>query len=406
MFKLVITVTVLLQSLLLTECLYSGDRCIVSEGQGLCLPLLDCTPIVREIKAAGSPMPLFIRKKLQELTCGFESHEPMVCCLSSSQSLGTDPGDPNRGGKPEDPNAVTDDVLEPYTRATDVTGPVSVENHPNLGLLPIQCGNIESDRIWGGNRTRLYEMPWMVLLSYNSGRGTKLSCGGSLINEWYVLTAAHCVSFLGSRLKLDGVILGEYDVRQDPDCEMSDGRKYCAPKVTNMTIDSVVAHPGYTPQTLVDDIALIRLKEPADFTLNSMKPLCLPITRDLQREPLPGLNGVVAGWGVTEDGLQSPILLSVELPIITQKECHDAYRGTPRVRETQLCAGGVKDKDSCGGDSGGPLMYPGRLGTYGVRYVQRGIVSYGPKRCGIGGFPGVYTNVAYYMDWILDNMHS
>lgn len=81
------------------------------------------------------------------------------------------------------------------------------------------------------------------------------------------------------------------------------------------------------------------------------------------------------------------------------------YR-TPNIKATQLCAGGVKGQDSCGGDSGGPLMYPGSYGKLGVRYVQRGIVSFGSKRCGIGGFPGVYTNVAYYMNWILDNMHS
>lgn len=81
------------------------------------------------------------------------------------------------------------------------------------------------------------------------------------------------------------------------------------------------------------------------------------------------------------------------------------YRAV-NVRETQLCAGGVKGKDSCGGDSGGPLMFPGSYGKFGVRYVQRGLVSFGSKRCGLGGYPGVYTNIAYYMKWILDNMHS
>lgn len=85
---------------------------------------------------------------------------------------------------------------------------------------------------------------------------------------------------------------------------------------------------------------------------------------------------------------------------------HFLYYSSLKLKDTQLCAGGVKDKDSCGGDSGGPLMFPGKMGNFGVRYVQRGIVSFGSKRCGLGGFPGVYTNVAYYMNWILDNIRS
>lgn len=69
-----------------------------------------------------------------------------------------------------------------------------------------------------------------------------------------------------------------------------------------------------------------------------------------------------------------------------------------------MCAGGIQSKDSCGGDSGGPLLFPGRSGNSGYRYVQRGIVSFGSKQCGVGGVPGVYTRVAFYMDWILDNI--
>lgn len=81
------------------------------------------------------------------------------------------------------------------------------------------------------------------------------------------------------------------------------------------------------------------------------------------------------------------------------------FRYSLKINDKQLCAGGLHDKDSCAGDSGGPLLYPGKVGSTGVRYVQRGIVSFGSKRCGIS-LPGVYTNVAYYMDWILNNIRS
>ncbi|KAJ8723966.1 hypothetical protein PYW07_007946 [Mythimna separata] len=403
MFKLMITVTVLLQLLLQTECLYVGDSCLAEGALGLCVPLLECAPILDEVKRAGNPIPPHMRMKLQKLTCGYQFKDPMVCCVSLDYTDTERPSTHTFTLAPDD-----SDNVEAYTRATPQSqnGPIGVETHPNLNLLPMQCGNIDSDRIFGGNRTQLFEMPWMVLLSYDSARGPTLSCGGSLISEWYVLTAAHCVGFLGNRLQLKGVVLGEHDIRQDPDCEMSDDKEYCAPRIQNVPVGEVVAHPGYTPQSLTDDIALVRLARPANFSLPSVKPLCLPITRKLQLEPLKGKDANVAGWGATEEGLQSPVLLKVELPITSPEECTQAYRGSVQVKQTQLCAGGVKGKDSCGGDSGGPLMYPGSYGKFGARYVQRGLVSFGPKRCGLGGYPGVYTNIAYYMKWILDNMHS
>ncbi|CAG4953649.1 unnamed protein product [Parnassius apollo] len=375
------------------QCQYAGASCVsnVDSTPGTCVLLQECVPLMKEIKISGSPISPKLRRKLQLLSCGFLYEQPLVCCSTTTDDR-VEVVD-NGGNK----HGMTDIIAN--------GGPPDVRTHPNLSLLPTQCGVIESDRIFGGNRTRLYEMPWMVLIAYDSARGTKLSCGGTLISERYVLTAAHCVSFLGTRLALSGVILGEYDVRKDPDCERVEGELNCAPNSRNVTIESVIAHPGYNPQDLVDDIALVRLSERADFTLDSMKPICLPTTPELQNEPLDGLKGVVAGWGATENGLQSPVLLSVDLPIVTRKECQAAYNGSPQIHQRQLCAGGVQDRDSCGGDSGGPLMYPGRT-PVGVRYVQRGIVSYGSKRCGVGGFPGVYTNVAYYMDWILDNMHS
>ncbi|OWR50265.1 seminal fluid protein CSSFP032 [Danaus plexippus plexippus] len=388
------------------DCLYSGESCTVNGRPGICRLLSQCSHLVNEIQDAGTPMPPYLRRKLQNLSCGFDDDEPMVCCISNPG----DTGDPNHNGLLKPYN--NDDIDTGKNRVDDKSGANTIDSipdiryHPKLNLLPTNCGVIENDRIFGGNRTRLFEMPWMVLLSYDSPRGTKLSCGGTIITRRYILTAAHCVSFLGSRLTLRDVILGEYDIRSDPDCERVEGEVFCAPRVRNVSIDETIPHPGYSPTRLRDDIALIRLSEPVDFTLDSMKPICLPTTPTLLSEQLEGLQGVVAGWGTTEDGLQSPVLLSVDLPILTNSQCQSVYHGSLQIYDTQLCAGGVVDKDSCGGDSGGPLMYPGRTQSVGVRYVQRGIVSYGSKRCGIGGLPGVYTRVSYYMKWILDNIRD
>lgn len=95
--------------------------------------------------------------------------------------------------------------------------------------------------------------------------------------------------------------------------------------------------------------------------------------------------------------------MKVELPMIVLEQCQKVYQAQTKVRITQkqLCAGGKNNKDSCPGDSGGPLQSAAFLYD-DIRYVQYGIVSFGPKYCGLNGFPGVYTKVTYYMKWILD----
>lgn len=97
----------------------------------------------------------------------------------------------------------------------------------------------------------------------------------------------------------------------------------------------------------------------------------------------------------------------MELPVVKLDDCQKVYKSQQNVVLTnkQLCAGGKDQKDSCGGDSGGPLQAAAFING-DTRYVQQGVVSFGPKFCGLDGFPGVYTKVAYYMDWILDNLNQ
>lgn len=105
-------------------------------------------------------------------------------------------------------------------------------------------------------------------------------------------------------------------------------------------------------------------------------------------------------------GYSSPYLLKLAVPYVQNNECVSRYnrsRTQVRIGARQMCAGGQTGRDSCSGDSGGPLM----LSQYfngESRYFQHGIVSFGPRNCGSEGLPGVYTRVSQYMDWILDNI--
>ena len=107
-------------------------------------------------------------------------------------------------------------------------------------------------------------------------------------------------------------------------------------------------------------------------------------------------------------GRGSNVLRKVEVPVVPLKECAVLYsQFDPKllinITSSQICAGGEKGRDVCAGDTGGPLVYLGEHISR-RRLVNFGIVSFGPRACGTGGIPSVYTRISHYMDWILSNM--
>ncbi|CAH2045746.1 unnamed protein product, partial [Iphiclides podalirius] len=276
--------------------------------------------------------------------------------------------------------------------------PSEIDNHPNLSLLPEDCGEIEGSRVVGGEVARLYEFPWMVLISYNTRLGKEFLCGGTLINSLYVLTAAHCIK----DRKIAGVRLGDYNWAKREDC---DGNT-CETNIQDVGVAERIIHPSYRGPPLVrNDIALLRLRRPANVSLKNISPICLPVTQELRERNLVTDPATVAGWGLTENNTASTILLKVLVPVHTSEACKLYYNRNAKEDTTKniLCAGEL-GKDSCKGDSGGPLMLEGDYNG-NFKIIQHGIVSHGPSQCG-SKFPGVYTDVSWFMKWILDTIKS
>ncbi|XP_060534542.1 serine protease grass-like [Cylas formicarius] len=135
----------------------------------------------------------------------------------------------------------------------------------------------------------------------------------------------------------------------------------------------------------------------------NIKPICLPVSEI--NDDLTGKSAIVSGRGATEKGYKSPILLKVSVPVLPLSVCLKVYQQFAPITDQQICAGGYNGRDSCGGDSGGPMKYVG-LVDGSPRYIQYGIVSFGPRQCGADGQPGIYTRIGSYIQWILDNMEE
>ncbi|CAG2115618.1 unnamed protein product [Medioppia subpectinata] len=258
-------------------------------------------------------------------------------------------------------------------------------NNNELGFVPIEhiCGLPLHRRIVGGREAEPRAFPWIAALGT---QGEFLPfCGGTLISNQYVVSAAHC--FRNRRPDQLVVRLGAHDFSVLP--VERDARDF--------QISWVKMHPRWQGVDTGDyDIALIKLTPNVVFS-RSVMPICLPPWRT--RPTYAGELATVAGWGRTRfNGYQSERLMQVEVQVWNNSACNQAlapkgYKVTPGM----MCAGDPKGgKDSCNGDSGGPLMIQESTDE---RWLLVGVVSWGVG-CAQPNTPGVYTRVNEYVEWI------
>lgn len=245
----------------------------------------------------------------------------------------------------------------------------------------IVCGSAplnKKTRIVGGETADPGSWPWQVSLQRNGFH----FCGGSLITEEYILTAAHC--FQGSGYTTSGlaVVLGEDSLSTSSSNQVS------------RSVSRIINHGGYDSDSNNNDISLLKLSSPVTFT-DYIQPVCLTAA---DTSPDVGSNVWVTGWGTLSSGGSSPDRLQeVQVPVVSQSQCASSY-GSQNIdiNDNMLCAGEA-GKDSCQGDSGGPLVY-----KINGTWAQGGVVSFGIG-CALSSFPGVYARVSQYMTWISEN---
>ncbi|GAA6225444.1 complement factor I-like [Lates japonicus] len=235
--------------------------------------------------------------------------------------------------------------------------------------------SVRVKRVVGGVPARPTQIQWQVAIEEHR----KIDCGGAYIGGCWVITAAHCV-------------------RPNPSAFMvkfSLWKKSRAQNTTDIVpVEEIRIHPKYNASSYENDIALIKLeklpfKNKCLVDNPAVSAVCVPWSTHLFQ---PNHTCSISGWGRTADGRAAQVLLWANVSLID--DCQRFYKG--RFKPGMMCAGDLEGSvDSCQGDSGGPLVCEDELG---VSYLW-GIVSWGEK-CGQPGFPGVYTQVAHYFEWI------
>ncbi|XP_070069864.1 serine protease grass-like [Drosophila takahashii] len=245
-------------------------------------------------------------------------------------------------------------------------------------------------RITGGRKSSLLSQPWMAFL-YMPSDLEMCRCGGALISESFVLTAAHCIKLCPRSTELR-VRLGELDLTSPLDCTTYNYQSVCAPPVEEFIIEKSIVHEEFNPFSPWFDVALLRLNRKVVFK-DHIRPICLPLTDELLAfTSVMGQSYIAVGWGKTEDRRFANSTMEVH---ISTERCSGG-------RDSSfLCASGDY-VDTCTGDSGGPLtwstLYFGK-----VRTVQFGIVSLGSADCGIGQ-KAYYMDVPTFMPWIIGKL--
>ncbi|CAF1400682.1 unnamed protein product [Adineta steineri] len=244
-------------------------------------------------------------------------------------------------------------------------------------------------RIINGEDAVPYSWPMMVSLT-KAGLGH--FCGGTILDEWHILTAAHCVDSYYS-----GVTSSDFMIAANIHSQSQTNRII-------RQVDKIIIHPLWDKfhHIILYDIAILRLAQPLDLQKNSsIARTCLPprsnTLDEMMNYPTNGTRLVVTGWGSINYEQSSPDTLqqvTINFKHHFDKKCN-AMIYNPYIH---FCAGTDKDEKS---DSGGPIFQ-----WIGDRWEQLGIVSYGVSGCAMKGYSVVYTRIAYFNDWIDSHIHN
>ncbi|XP_060525667.1 thrombin-like enzyme elegaxobin-2 isoform X2 [Cylas formicarius] len=263
-----------------------------------------------------------------------------------------------------------------------------LDNHTNWKHLPTKdCGKAPpTDRIIGGEKAELGQFPWMVLVRFN-----KAYCGGTLLNKYYALTAAHCTNATVDSIKaILGTIFNRY-----PYCD----RDSCVPAPQIMNISEKYIMPDAV------DLGLLQFSQPAEYN-EHVQPICLP-RGDIVDHPENYLTIdkhflTISGWGYInhKEKIRSPYLMYAKFDIVDLDGCPDCC-GPERI-----CVGGNLTR-VCFGDSGSPAAQLQKLDDGPEKYFILGTQS------AVGGWMGtceelvgLFINVVHELEWVLDNVNK
>lgn len=234
-----------------------------------------------------------------------------------------------------------------------------------------------STRIVNGRNSTRGQFPYQALLFFPRPSGGEGFCGGTLISDRWILTAGHCV---------DGIETFEVHLGALVTDNLNE------PGRIVVRTNTSISHPLYFHPTFIwNDIALLRLNEPVQFS-DTIQPVRLP----QQHSWFHGIRVVASGFGLQNTSAPSmaPILQWANMTTIDNAECYRTF-GVLVARLSVICTVGNERESACNGDSGGPLTNEDG--------VLVGLTSFGSAAGCHHGYPSVFTRVTHYLGWIRRN---